>query len=196
MLVLQCKSSKADVPFVCCYEDIEYKRALWDLIWSYYVVEVPEVSLSTVMVRIRFMCFTWLTALIIGGMAVHLSVACVLTSVRYWWADRASKFLPFRQCIVLLFIPYHFLDGAFLKVIVCASYQLLSVCIFPVYTQSSFRVAACLTHRCDLVFRLKMDRFSMFWLAMDWILLMPVLVCLVLRILVCWCRLHLVSVDH
>lgn len=57
MSVSRCICSKTNMPLICCHQEAEYERALWDLIPSHSERDVPHVFLSSVMLHRPLLLF-------------------------------------------------------------------------------------------------------------------------------------------
>lgn len=86
--VSHCLSSKAYMAFVCCDEEVEYQRAMWDLTWSYFGRDVLEVFLSLIVLRRPFHLFY------------------LIERLEYWWHDFEFKY-HLRTKQRLLMVDWH-----------------------------------------------------------------------------------------
>lgn len=74
--------SEADMRYVSCYEEVEYKRVLWGLIEPYSGRDVPDISPALVVLCLVLHVFYRIDRLDYFVMPMHWNVVCKPISIR------------------------------------------------------------------------------------------------------------------
>lgn len=152
IVILRCVSWKADFPFGCCYENVQYERGHWNLNELYFARDVPEIALSLEVLRrqvhlfllIDCLTYSWRGCIFECCLLLHPHMIMVVWHNKELWNSPASCTVQY------VVIPF------WLSALEC--HRLLFVATAPVfvsfrlYNQRSCQGTAYVVHRHVVVF--------------------------------------------